>query len=312
MALVMNQLRFDGTGTMTSINPVLGYKSITIAGDDFVEESAFQDITISPNNGQFVQGRDYYLELMIPQDMNYSMTFEIQLIKATGSENNYQHIKTVVLNRGGSGANVYTVVLYEGSDGVVRAAVPKNYVATATNTKNEIYYQASTKSYYLGNGGTSYTKWTKVNDSFMIASWKQSSSTNYGVFQIIFSPIESGFTHIHVKMVRTAQDYNIQRTSSTGVTEYGRKLDISKVKCTLYSLNDLLSKMMPEGGILRRIGVWSHPGLLMSINGEEIRVTANGYYELDDFTITKFGIAARAGNYEDFFTVDYTYEVGEG
>ena len=45
----------------------------------------------------------------------------------------------------------------------------------------------------------------------------------------------------------------------------------------------------------------------MSINGEEIRIGQSGYYELNDFNITNFGIVVKDAN--DRFSLDYQYKV---
>lgn len=52
------------------------------------------------------------------------------------------------------------------------------------------------------------------------------------------------------------------------------------------------------------LGVWGHPDMLMSINGEEIRVGSSGYYELRDFEVTSFGVAENSVT----FTIDYQYK----
>lgn len=312
MANSIGQYRYSGSGAVTPITPVVTYKPMAISTGSSTDSTSFYDVQISPAGGAFLQNQDYYFKVAIPQDMNYTMSFDIQLTKTEGSsEEVYQFIKNVTIERGGSGDNAYTVVLYENLSGQVQAMIPLTYVAGKTNTKNYMYYQASTDRYYIGNGGTSYTRWDKYNDISVIASWRQELGDNFGIFEMTFRPIDSGFTHIHLKMVRTAEDYNIQRVNSDGSTEFGRKIDISKVSCTLYSLINLTPALSPSG-ILTRIGVWSHPGLIMTVNGEEIRVTSNGYYELEALPITSLGIVAPDNDYTNFFTIDYEYEIAEG
>lgn len=282
------------------------------SGNSSVDTTSFQDIQISPAGGTFLQNQDYYLKVSIPQDMNYSMSFDVQLVKTDGSiEEVYQFLKNVTIERGGSGANAYTVVLYEDLSGNIRAMIPKTYNPNATNTQNEIYYDAATNRYYIGRGSRTYQAWDKFNDIVAIASWKHEEGDHFGVFEMTFRPIDSGFTHIHLKMIRTAEDYNIQRVNSDNSVEYGRKIDINKVTATLYALTNLVPLLSPYE-ILSRIGVWSHPGLIMIINGEEIRTTANGYYELEVLPITSLGIVAPDNDYTNFFTIDYAYEEAEG
>lgn len=312
MTQIAGQLRYSSDlHAVTEIHPVLSYRSVDTSSDS-TDATSFVDFVISPNGEQFIQNRDYYLKLQVPQDLNYTLTFDVQLIKQGSSiEDTYQHIKTVSITRGGTGDNTYHVVLYEDKDGVVKSMIPRPYIAGATGVKNEIYYQESTGYYWISNGGTSYSRWTKFNSIIAIASWREEHTINYGLFEMVFTPIDSGFSHIFVKMIRTAEDYSIQRVASNGGIEYGRKVDISLVKTTLYLLNNLVPKITTTG-LINRIGVWGHPGLLMAINGEEIRVTRNGYYELDDFSIERLCVVAADNDFTNFFTIDYTFDDGEG
>ncbi len=306
MALTIGQYRYSGTGAVTDIAPVVTYKSTTVGGTS-TDQNSFQDVQISPSGGQFIQDQDYYLKVEIPQDMNYVMNFDIQLYKNALNVETYQFIKNVTVERGGGGDNAYTVVLYENLDGEIQAMIPLEYVAGRQNVRNSIYFQESTGYYFIGNGNTTYTRTDNHNVVTILASWKHEEGEYYGIFEMTFRPIDSGFTHILLRMVRTAEDYNIQRVQDDGSTEFGRKVNISKMKVTLYSLNNLVD-VISTTGQLARIGVWSHPGLMMIINGEEIRVTASGYYELDAILITSLGIVAPDNNYSNFFTIDYEYD----
>lgn len=312
MTQIAGQLRFTpDLHAVTEMTPILSYKSVDFASSS-TDSTSFVDFIIAPSGEQFIQNRDYYLRLQIPQDLNYTLSFDVQLIKqGTSSEEVYQHIKTVSIPRGGNGENTYHVVLYEDTTGQVKSMIPKKYVPGVVGVKDEIYYDESTGYYWICNNGSSYTRWTKFNSIIATASWKEETTVNYGLFEMIFTPIDSGFTHILIKMIRTAEDYSIQRVASDGNIEYGRKVDISLVKTTLYILNNLVPKITTTG-LINRIGVWGHPGMLMAINGEEIRITRNGYYELDDFAIERLCIVAADNDYTSFFTVDYTYDDGEG
>lgn len=308
----MGQYRYSGSGLMSKINTTKSYKSAAISTGSSTNSSSFKDVQISPASGVFTQNQDYHCKITIPQDMNYTINFDIQLIKAgTSADSTYQFIKGVTLERGGSGSNVYHVVLYENLDKKIVAAIPETYIAGKTNTRNTLYYQSSTGKYFLGNGGTTYTACSNFNSLNAVASWVQESGENFGVFEFTFRPVDSGFTHLLLRMVRSAEDYNIQRVQTDGTVEYGRKIDLNKVTCELHSLVDLVPRLSPYG-TLSRIGVWAHPGFIMMINGEEIKVTANGYYELDALPITSLSMVAADNDYNSFFTIDYEYEVAEG
>ena len=298
----IGQYRYSGRGCVTPISPILSYKK---AGED----SSFQDVQISPNNGTFTKGQDYYLKVEIPQDLNYDMSFNIKLIKRTDEETSFQYIKQVTIPRGGTGSSAYTVVLYEKTDGDVAAQIPHTYKASTSNKFDEVYYDAGNNKYYLGTGTTAYTPLTKYNVVSLIASWKGGEGEDvYGVFDMVFRPVDDNFAYINLQMVRNAEDYNIQNVGASG-TEYGRKLDINKVKTTIYQVSNLVPQMNPSGK-LDKIGVWGHSGLLMVINGEEIRIGPSGYYELDSLPVSTFGVVAPTGDYSNMFTVDYQYIVG--
>lgn len=307
----IGQYRYTGQNCIRDISQsaTKTYQTVSTGGDDSNTSIAFQDICISPNSS-FVKGNDYYLKVRVPQDMNYDMTFNIKLLKnLTHSSVTYQFLKQITVSRGGNSSNVYNVVLYEKSDGSPAAMIPKTFAGAGTFEKDVVYYDASQKRYLIGMGGTLYTTLYNYNNLSVVASWKESESQNYGIFEMIFRPVTEGFDRILLEMVRTAEDYNIQRNSSSN-TEYGRKVDISKVQFTLCEINNLVGYMNP-GRSLSRIGVHGHSNLLMVINGEEIRIGPSGYYELDAIPIQSLGIVAPDKDYTNQFTIDYTYDDDE-
>lgn len=313
MAFQIGQYRYTGRNCVTNTPYRVDYETVSATASGTESESSFKDVVIIPNNG-FTKGADYYLYLAIPQDMNYNLEFNIKLIKKENNANLvYQFLRNVSVNRGGTGENVYTVALYEKEDGSVAAMVPLDYEAGTVSIKDALYHDPTDSNkdgytYYLGTGTTTYTPTNKVNSLSVIAAWRQDIGTNYGVFEIVFRPVEDGFTGLLLEMVRTPEDYDIQRTTSAGTIEYGRIVDIEKLKITLYKLNNLVQYMNKDSE-LSRIGVWSHSGLIMAINGEDIRIGPSGYYEEDVVPITSLGIVAPNNDYYNNFTVDYTYFV---
>ena len=78
----IGQLRYSGSGCVSSVTSSVSYQNVSINSGTVNEEgSYFQDVVISPNTA-FVKDRDYYLSIKIPQDMNYTLTFNIKLIKS--------------------------------------------------------------------------------------------------------------------------------------------------------------------------------------------------------------------------------------
>lgn len=312
MANQIGQMRYAGSGCINPLGVTIDYRSVTMGSADDSTSTSFQDVIISPAS-TFNKNKDYYFKIAVPQDMNYDMSFNLKLIKV---ENNstiaYQFLKNITIPRGGSGNNVYQVALYEyEEDGEekVSAMIPLEYVADATNIiPNAIYYRSQDKTFWLGQSATSYRQTDRVNEISVTAAWKNEQTENYGVFDITFRPVEDSFASILLEMVRTAEDYSIQRLVD-GVMEFGRKVDIAKLKqgnnVELYEIIDLVQSINRDGS-LSRIGIWSHPGLVMIINGEEIKVGPSGYYEQDVLPVTSLGIVAKG--YEDNWTLDYTYD----
>lgn len=313
MSKNIGQYRYSGSGCVVPMTYTPEYQSVSSTGDG--SGSNFQDLVIVPSS-EFSRGSDYYVRLEIPQDMNYDLQFNVKLIKKKDNNNQvYQFLKNVSIVRGGTGENVYNVALYEKSDGTVAAMIPLPYKSGITTQRDALYYDPEDVNqdkyaYYLGTGTLNgYNATTKVNFLSVVASWKQENTINYGVFEMVFRPVEDGFSGILLEMVRTPEDYDIQRTTPDGI-EYGRKVDATKTKVTLYTLNNLVNDMY-KNGTLDRIGVWSHPGLTMAINGEEIKVGPSGFYECDVIGVKSLGIVAPDNNFVNNFIVDYCYEVAE-
>lgn len=304
----IGQYRFKGAGTcVTSVASSKSYKPISMTGDTTsADNTSFQDVRINTTS-PLVRDEDYYLRVKIPQDMNYNLTFNIKLTKQEqqGGSEEFQFLKQITIPRGGGSANAYTVVLYETASGVVKSAIPKTYQAGVQNVKDDIYYDAATKKYYLGNGNTTYTQTEKYNDIVLTASWVHETGQYFGYAEMVFRPVEDNFSEITIEMVRTAEDYNIQGVSDSGSTIYGRYVPLDDFDYTLYSLSNLVMEMRPNNS-LDRVGVWSHPGLLMAVNGEEIRVGKSGLWEVDGILpIKSLGIVAV--DYKDNFSIDYSY-----
>ena len=304
----IGQYRFRGAGTcVTEVASSKSYKSVSMTGTGGTDDTSFRDIRIN-TSGPMIRDTDYYLYIKIPQDMNYNLTFNIKLTKqeAQGGTEEYQFLKQITIPRGGSATNVYNVVLYEKSDGSINAMIPHEYVQSQSNIKDDIYYDAASGNYYLGNGNITYTPTINYNDISMTASWIHQAGDYFGYAEMVFRPVEDNFSEITIEMIRTAEDYNIQSEDDDGEQTYGRYIPLDSFEYTVYSLTNLVNELNPNGS-LDRIGVWSHPGLLMAVNGEEIRVGKSGLWEIDGILpIESLGIVAVDYNYN--LSIDYTYE----
>ena len=308
MPAQIGQYRFRGTGTcVTAVASSKSYKPVSMTGSIGTDNTSFQDVRIN-TSAPFIRDTDYYLYVKIPQDMNYNLTFNIKLTKQEqqGGTEEYQFLKQITIPRGGSATNTYNVVLYETSENKVRAMIPHTYKQGAKNIKDDLYWDSANYAYYLGNGNTTYTRTQEFNDIVMTASWIHQAGDYFGYAEMVFRPVEDNFSEITLEMVRTAEDYNIQGVDEDGETIYGRYVPLDDFEYTLYSLTNLVNDINPNG-TLDRIGVWSHPGLLMAVNGEEIRVGKSGLWEIDGILpIESLGIVAV--DYKDNFSIDYFYE----
>lgn len=148
------------------------------------------------------------------------------------------------------------------------------------------------------------------------------SAPSVASFDIVFSPkfnLTSGYSYILLEIDRNGgHQTQIQYIGDDGNSYYGTYMDKNLIKGTLYEVQNLLigqnstdfiTAPIKSGnsGILNHIAVWSHPELLLAINGEEIKVGQTNFYELDDFNIDFLGVVAKDGS--DRFTIDYQYQV---
>lgn len=150
------------------------------------------------------------------------------------------------------------------------------------------------------------------NVTLMDHIWKDEANkeNDFVGFNIIFTPrtADISFGQILIQMVRNNYDKDIY-SESLGV--FGRRLNHAQwvsspeMAPKVFELTNVLDGLDIDS--FTNIGIYSHPNLLMAINGEEIRIGQSGYYELNDFEITSFAIAAE--NSKDNFTLDYQYRV---
>lgn len=147
------------------------------------------------------------------------------------------------------------------------------------------------------------------------------SGTSIASFDIVFSPtynLLNGYSFILLEIDRSGgHQTQIQYVDEKGDSYYGTYMALKDVSGELYEVPNLLTGNTPKDligaqiksttGTLNHIAVWSHPELLLAINGEEIKIGQTNFYELDDFTITSLGVVAKDSY--DRFTIDYQYQV---
>lgn len=183
-----------------------------------------------------------------------------------------------------------------------------------------------------------------TKDIILNWSWTVSETTNMSYYKLIFTPTKQ-FFYVVLQLERIAEDKDIitdkivagdgsvsnTRESSgdsnhpgQGQTVYGRYINLDQktgnmkedgvtpetVKDTfkIYDLTDLNAGILKtDGAAIKRLGIWGHPELMMAINGEEIQIGQSGYYELNDFNVQSFAVAANG--IKDSFVLDYQYAI---
>lgn len=332
----MGQYRYapgECTDNITSLftaHPL--YVSVS-EGSDFV----FQDICIRGDNGSsfyFKENEPYYLSIDIPQNMNYDLELTIKMTDCD-DKSNYQVIKKIVVPRNaGADTKNYRACMWEKTkDTDLILSFPCEINGSGEIVDQFLGTVEPTVDLLLYNGENPYTYITSVNgqsytteqvygakDVVLNAAWDSKditlSTLNY---EFVFSPKvpsnELKFQEIHIDMTRIPEDSDIISSKvddGTGNMKFltGRYLDVNNLKFELHKINSILPKEIDS---CNRIGVWGPSGLLMSINGEPVRVGPSGYYELKDFDITSLGVYVPekgvSNVYQNNFTVDYQYLV---
>lgn len=126
---------------------------------------------------------------------------------------------------------------------------------------------------------------------------------DYSVFEFVIPPNQT-YDQIQCILNRTSLDYDIENTDGS----YGRHLDIDIIKLTeIYNVIDFLNPSIENKGKLKQIGVQGIPGLLMSIDGEGIRVGRSGIYEINNgISISYLGFVVDSDDNQPFL-LDYQY-----
>lgn len=128
--------------------------------------------------------------------------------------------------------------------------------------------------------------------------------TDYDIFEFILSPNDDHtYNQIYFQLNRELIDYNLLKPDGT----YGREMNISIERLDeIYNIIDYLSPSIEGKDRLKQIGVQGPSGLIMSINGEEIRIGRSGLYEINNGINTTF-IGFIIENNEKYFILDYQY-----
>lgn len=128
-------------------------------------------------------------------------------------------------------------------------------------------------------------------------------TTDYVIFETIITPNDN-YNQIDFELSRVVEDYNIINEDGS----YGRivSLEVKKL-ASIFNIINYLNPSIDNVGKLKQIGVQGPSGMLMSINGEEIRVGNSGIYEINyGVSISSLGFIIEE-NDNKIFLLDYQY-----
>lgn len=175
--------------------------------------------------------------------------------------------------------------------------------------KDKLYYIKVTLT------GASSTNPTKIlvklkstvnTNEMIVGEYDWNVDTTY---EIIFSPNNNNYNKIVFEIQRNQTDYQ-DPTRVAKIYENGYKVqEVTDI------IEEFLKKTYSSLLYLDKIGLQGPPGMLFSINGEQMRIGSSGYYELEDIIINQIGfIPKRTGKtYKDeknaleYFILDFQY-----
>lgn len=126
---------------------------------------------------------------------------------------------------------------------------------------------------------------------------------DYSTFDIVIAP-NATYNNIQFILNRVVDDYNTVDENNI----YGRKMNINIDSLKeIYNVIETLNPSIDNLGRLKQIGVQSAPGLMMSIEGELIRVGRSGIYEINNGVSIKYIGFIVEPNDNKYFVLDYQY-----
>ena len=256
----------------------------------------------------------------------------------------FQEIKKIFVPKTLENDDVYSdVILFEaptkGSNGKIkwdtgiikaniwdktRNAIKAGITTFSTHQPQNLYYEAGEYRYYYGSGTNEYYLMTdNFYEGQMPQTWKmKDSSPSTITIDFVFSPkynLTGGYSYLLIETDRTdAYHQSIQYFDDDDKDKsvyYGTRLNKESIEIELYGVTNLLelsnsgiSQIQSGSTSLSHIAVWGHPGQLLAVNGEEIRIGQSGFYELGNFTINQLGVIVYDKEV-DRFTIDYEYKI---
>lgn len=128
-------------------------------------------------------------------------------------------------------------------------------------------------------------------------------ATEYMTFEMIIAP-NSNYNQICFELTRTSEDFSQVNEDGT----YGRIINVEiEALSSIYNILNYLNPSIEGKGKLKQIGVQGPTGMLMCINGEEIRIGRTGIYEINyGIAINSIGFIIEPNDGKNFL-MDYQY-----
>lgn len=151
---------------------------------------------------------------------------------------------------------------------------------------------------------------TLDNDDFQsIKTLSVKSGIDYNIFEIIFNP-SATYNQIVFELKRIEVDF-----STFEGDRRGRVMEIEVLNFYMINniITDYLQSRYSDLQNLKKIGIQGPPGLMFTINGEEIRLGKTGIYELSNekIVISYLGFIIKESSQipdgKDFFILDFKY-----
>ena len=336
---------FGSTNENTSEESSYNFKDLCLKLSNVINENNEEQ------QQSFKVNSDYYFDLYIEAVENFQTTIDLQLVNLNNeADTEYQFIRSFKLPVGinsKSEDNLYRIIFFQKGTEDKLSFVKENSLTLDDNNKvspkknidlvnDQVYELISSNSilggYYYCTLLNGEHKLEKIQTNFSTAllrkTWQnevvafgEEIENNKNLIRVrgIFSPLRSDFNAIRLKIVRATEDFFLSSSEGDDIY-YGRILKINEEKSSIYELTNLLGspEYISETEKIDKIGIWANPGLMFSLNGEELQVGPTGYYELDILPITRIGVAAflDSTNNEneeslplsDDFTIDYQYK----
>lgn len=300
--------------------------------DDF--QDVFMILNDDDDDDRIKYEKSYYLHLEIPQHKEYALTLNLKMGRTVNDNNSpdmnhYQFIREL---------NILPSPNYSDkkiSEKVILYALPSNNKITANiideggrgdeldrSIIEKVLDNSGEKKYYENNDNENeITKYqiARIDKTWLYENAEDSSVT----FDLVFSPkfsVSEPYNCLILELQRQSYDNEIQYISG-GEPHKGVHLNKEKISGKLYEIDNLLvstdansNNSFSPSATINHIAVWSNPEFMFCINGEQIQIGQNNFYELNDFPITFFGVVVRKtedgkNNFDDRFTVDYQYKL---